>query len=249
MKIDLNCDMGEGCGHDAELLDLVSSANIACGFHAGDNETMRRTAEMAAEKGVAIGAHPGYKDRENFGRLEQSLAPKEVFDLVTEQIAIMTDVVFAAGAHLNHVKAHGALYNQAAGDRELAAAIAEAVAAFDKDLVLFGMSGTVCVTEAERCGLTVASEVFADRTYQSDGSLTPRTKQNALIQDDDTAVKQALQMICEGNVTATSGGIIPVRAETICLHGDGTHAVQFARAIRTALEKNGVTIRPISRTI
>jgi UPF0271 protein len=247
MKIDLNCDMGEGCGHDAELLDLVSSANIACGYHAGDAETMRITSEMAVEKNVAIGAHPGYKDRENFGRTEMSLSPKAVFHLVTEQLVLMNDAANAAGARLNHVKPHGALYNQAARDKELAAAIAEAVAAFDKDLVLFGLSGTVCIGEAERHGLLAASEVFADRTYRSDGSLTPRTEANALVQNDDDAVLQALQMVRESSVRATDGDIIPVRAETICLHGDGTHAVAFARAIRTSLEKKGVTIQAISR--
>ena len=249
MKIDLNCDMGEGCGHDAELLDLVSSANIACGYHAGDAVTMRRTAQMAVERGVAIGAHPGYKDRENFGRTEMSLSPQAIFDLVTEQIALMNDAAVAAGGHLGHVKPHGALYNQAARDRELAAAIAEAVAAFDKDLVLFGLSGTVCISEAERCGLSVASEVFADRTYQNDGSLTRRTESHALIQNVDEAVAQALQMVRDGSVTATDGKIVPVRADTICLHGDGSQAVQFARAIRIALERKGVTIARVSRTI
>lgn len=249
MKIDLNCDMGEGCGHDAELLDLVSSANIACGYHAGDAHTMRRTAEMAVERGVAIGAHPGYKDRENFGRTEMSLAPGEIFDLVSEQVILMNDAAVSAGGRLDHVKPHGALYNQAARDRELAAAIAEAVAAFDKGLVLFGLSGTVCITEAEKCGLTAASEVFADRTYQNDGSLTSRKEPNALVQDVDRAVAQALQMAEDGAVTTTDGKIVPVRADTICLHGDGAHAVQFARAIRTALAKKGVTIAAVRRTI
>ncbi|MBV9242841.1 MAG: 5-oxoprolinase subunit PxpA [Acidobacteria bacterium] len=249
MNIDLNCDMGEGCGHDAELLNLISSANIACGYHAGDATTMRLTAEMAVEKGVAIGAHPGYRDRENFGRTEMSLSPKEVFDLVTEQIALMNDATIAAGGKVVHVKPHGALYNQAARDRELAAAIAEAVAAFDKDLVLFGLSGSVCISEAEKCGLTAASEVFADRTYRNDGSLTPRTQSNALVENDDVAVAQALQMALEGEVASTTGDLIPVRAETICLHGDGAHAVEFATAIRTALLKKGVTISPVSRKI
>lgn len=247
MKIDLNCDMGEGCGNDAELLDLVSSANIACGYHAGDAATMRRTAEMAVEKGVAVGAHPGYNDRENFGRTEMFLSPKEVYTLITDQIGAMNETAVAVGTRLNHVKPHGALYNQAARDRELAAAIAEAVATFDKDLILFGLSGTVCITEAERCGLTAASEVFADRTYRNDGSLTPRTEPDALIDNDSDAVRQALQMVRNRRVTASDGSIVPVRAETICLHGDGPHAVNFAHAIRATLEKKGVTIRPISR--
>jgi UPF0271 protein len=249
MKIDINCDMGEGCGRDAELLDLVSSANIACGYHAGDRETMRRTAEMAVERNVAIGAHPGYEDRENFGRTEMSLSAKDVFDLVNDQLALMHDAAANVGGKLNHVKPHGALYNQAARDRELAAAIAEAVAAFDKNLVLFGLSGTVCISEAERCGLTAASEVFADRTYQNDGSLTPRTQTNALINNDSDATAQALEMVTRGRVRSTDGHVIPVRAETICLHGDGARAVEFARAIRSALSAAGVTIAAVARTM
>ena len=247
MKIDLNCDMGEGCGHDAELLDLVSSANIACGFHAGDDETMRRTAEMAIEKNVAIGAHPGYRDRVNFGRREMTLSPKEVFELVTDQIVQLDHLVKGAGGILNHVKPHGALYNQAARDSELAAAIADAVVAYDPDLVLFGLSGTICISEAERRGLRAASEVFADRTYQPDGSLTSRSLANALISDDDESVSQALRMVRDGVVASTDGTLVHVKAETICLHGDGLHAVPFARAIRTALEKNGVKIEPVYR--
>jgi len=247
MKVDLNCDMGEGCGHDAELLDLVSSANIACGLHAGDDETMRRTAEMAIEKNVAIGAHPGYRDRVNFGRREMTLSPKEVFELVTDQIVQLDHIVKGAGGILNHVKPHGALYNQAARDSELAAAIADAVVAYDPDLVLFGLSGTICISEAERRGLRAASEVFADRTYQPDGSLTSRSLANALISDDDESVSQALRMVRDGVVASTDGTLVHVKAETICLHGDGLHAVPFARAIRTALEKNGVKIEPVYR--
>jgi len=239
--------MGEGCGHDAELLELVSSANIACGYHAGDAETMRRTAEMAVEKGVAIGAHPGYNDKANFGRTEMSLSKKGVFDLVTEQIDLMNNAAVTAGGRLNHVKPHGALYNQAARDPELAAAIAEAVASFDNGLVLFGLSGTVCISEAEKRGLIAASEVFADRTYRSDGSLTPRTQQNALIDDNTKAVAQALRMVRAGQVVAIDGNTVPVRAETICLHGDGAHAVEFARAIRDALARERVTIAPMRR--
>ena len=210
---------------------------------------MLRTAELAIQKNVAIGAHPGYKDRENFGRTEMSLSTTQVFELVTEQISRMNDAAIAAGGYLAHVKPHGALYNQAAQDRELAAAIAEAVAAFNEDLVVFGVSGTVCIVVAERCGLTAASEVFADRTYTSEGTLTPRTQPNALIESDDAALAQALQMVREGSVRATDGAVIPVRAESICLHGDGAHAVQFARAIRAELERKGVTIQPISRTM
>jgi UPF0271 protein len=241
--------MGEGCPHDAELLGIVSSANIACGYHAGDAETMRRTVAMAAERGVAIGAHPGYADPANFGRNEMRIPSKDVFRLVYEQVDLMAQAAENAGAILNHVKPHGALYNQAARDPELAAAIAEAVAAYDDRLVIFGLSGTVCITEARRRGLETASEVFADRTYRSDGSLTPRTQPDALITDPDSAVAQALEMVCNGRVSAADGALVPVHAETICLHGDGPNAVEFARAIRHALEQNLVTIRPISRKI
>jgi len=246
MKVDLNCDMGEGFGNDAELLSVVSSANIACGFHAGDPETMRRTAEIAVEKGVAIGAHPGYPDRENFGRIEMSLSAREISDLITEQIGIMRDVAVAAGGALNHVKPHGALYNQAARDHELAAAIAEAVAAFDPQLVLFGLSGSVSITEAHRLGLRAASEVFADRTYRNDGSLTPRTDPNALISHEQRSIVQAMQMVRDQAVTATDGTLVKVTAETICLHGDGENALRFANVIRTTLERNGVRVRCIS---
>lgn len=245
VTIDLNCDMGEGCGNDAELMDYVTSANIACGFHAGDAATMRRTVETAIEKSVAIGAHPGYPDRENFGRVAMQMPPNQVFDIVTEQIAALNEITITAGGKLSHVKTHGALYNQAACDAELAAAIAEAVLHFDPKLVLFCLSGSLMILEAEKRGLSTASEVFADRTYQSDGSLTPRSQPNALIYETMTAVSQAIQMVNERTVATASGGTIPIRADTICIHGDGENALEFARAINHALKANGVEIRAL----
>ena len=245
MKIDLNCDMGEGCGNDAALMDHISSTNIACGFHAGDAETMKRTVEIAIEKGVAIGAHPGYRDRENFGRTAMQLSAAEVVEIVTEQIAALSEIATAAGGRLDHVKPHGALYNQAARDSELAAAIAEAVIAFDRNLVLYGLSGGDSIREAASRGLRTASEVFADRTYQSDGSLTPRSEPNALINDAEQAVAQVLQMVNAGTVTATDGTTTPIVADTICIHGDGAHALEFAKTINHALRENGIDIGPI----
>lgn len=238
LAVDINCDLGEGCGNDAELMKYITSANIACGYHAGDLDTMRRTVELAIANDVRIGAHPSYPDRENFGRTPMSLPPDEVRQIVTDQLAALEPICVELGGQLHHVKPHGALYNQAAKDRELAAAIADAVASFDRRLVLYGLSGSFLISEAESAGLRTASEVFADRTYRGDGTLTPRTEPNALIGDTRTAVGQVLQMIREQNVTAVSGETVPIRAETICIHGDGEHAVEFARAINQALSPN-----------
>jgi UPF0271 protein len=245
VKIDLNCDMGEGCGNDAELMNHVSSVNIACGFHAGDAATMLKTVKTAIEKGVAIGAHPGYDDRENFGRVSMSLPPDEVHDIVVEQITALREICEAAGGKLRHVKPHGALYNQAAKDKKLANAIAMAVKAVDENLILFGLSGSIMMDEAEKCGLAIASEVFADRTYQPDASLTPRSEPNALIKDTDAAVAQVLQMVKDRTVTATDGETIPITADTICIHGDGENALEFAKRIRRELIKNGIEINPV----
>jgi len=242
ITIDVNCDMGEGCGNDAELMKYISSANVACGFHAGDLQTMRTTVGLALEYGVAIGAHPGYPDRENFGRLPMKLSPKEIFDIVSEQILSLERVCSESGEVLQHVKPHGALYNRAAKDAELAAAIAEAVLHFDRRLILYGLSGSFLISEAEKVGLRCASEVFADRTYQPDRSLTPRSESNALIIDDGAAVAQALQMIRSGTVTAVNGGAITIKADTLCVHGDGAHSVDFATAIRNSLAENGVRV-------
>ena len=243
--IDLNCDLGEGCGNDEQLLDFVTSANIACGFHAGDATTMRETVEAAIRKNVAIGAHPGFPDRENFGRTSMNLTPQEIFDIVIYQVGAMKAICEAAGGRLHHVKPHGALYNQAAKNKDMSRAIAEAIRAIDSSLILYGGSQSELINEAENVGLNAASEVFADRTYQPDGSLTPRTMPNALITNSQDSINQALQMVETGAVTSLSGDNVPIRAETICLHGDGEHAVEFAVAIRKAFAEHGIEVRPV----
>ncbi len=246
LTVDLNCDVGEGCGHDAELLRLVSSANIACGYHAGDEETMRKTVELALENGVAIGAHPGYPDRENFGRVARDLTASDIIRIVTDQINALAEIVSAAGSKLTHIKPHGALYNQSARDPVLASVIARAIADLDDKLVLFGLSGSHSISEAEKIGLRTASEVFADRTYQSDGSLTPRTDPKALIKDQETASTQVLDMIKYGRVRSVDAIMIPIIAQTVCIHGDGENAVNFARAINRSLIQSSIEIKAIN---
>ncbi len=246
LVIDINCDLGEGCGNDAELMKYISSANIACGYHAGNADTMKRTVDLAIENGVAIGAHPSYGDRENFGRTEMNLSPKEVLDIVVKQVVALQNICNEVGAKLNHAKPHGALYNKSAKDVEIAQAIAFAVRAVDEHLVLYGLSGSHSIAVARKCGLRTASEVFADRTYQTDGSLTPRTEPTALIHDTDTAITQVLGMIKYGRVRSTDAIMIPIVADTVCIHGDGEHAVNFARIINSELRRNGVTILAIN---
>lgn len=245
--IDLNCDMGEGCGSDEVLLNFVTSANIACGFHAGDEDTMRRTAEAALAKSVAIGAHPSFPDRENFGRTDMNFSPEEVFDIVTEQVDAMQRICIELGATLHHVKPHGALYNMAANDAELASTIAYAVRLVDPKLILYGLSGSYLIAEAQKFGLKTASEVFADRTYTRDGKLTPRTQPNALIANTEQAIDQVLQMVIDGTVKSTIARIVPIVAETICIHGDGPHAAEFAKAVRHRLVEEGIEVRPIQK--
>lgn len=246
LSIDLNCDMGEGCGNDAELMRFVSSANIACGYHAGDADTMRRTVDLAIENDVVIGAHPGYRDRENFGRTVIRLSPDAVKEIVKEQIFALDEIAKAAGSKLGHIKPHGALYNQSAREPELAAAIAEGVAQYDKTLVLFGLSGSVSIDEGKRRGLRTASEVFADRTYRSDGSLTPRTEANALISDETAAVTQVMDMIKYGRVRTTNAIMISIVADTVCIHGDGEQAVTLASSIFHNLLNFGITVKPVN---
>ncbi len=243
--IDLNCDLGEGYANDAELMKLISSANVACGFHAGDIDTMKRTVELALTHNVAIGAHPGYADREGFGRNSYSSSPSDVFAIVREQILTLTDVCKDLDAKLHHVKPHGALYNQAARSPELATAIAESVRDVDATLILYGLAGSALISEAKAVGLTTASEVFADRTYALDGTLTPRSEPNALIDDVDRAASQVMEMIELGTVAATGGEMIPITAETICIHGDGPNAVTFARSIRNTLMTKGIRIQTV----
>ncbi|MEJ7863073.1 MAG: 5-oxoprolinase subunit PxpA [Pyrinomonadaceae bacterium] len=247
-SIDLNCDMGESfgawrMGNDTELMKYVSSVNIACGFHAGDATVMRKTVQTALEKGVAIGAHPSFPDLQGFGRREMSLSAQEIFDAVLYQVSALKGICEAFGAQLHHVKPHGALYNQAAKNSKIACAIGEAVKALDKNLIFYGLSGSFLISEAENAGLKTASEVFADRTYQADGSLTPRTEPNALIKTSEQAVAQVLQMVKEQTITAMSGESIALKAETVCIHGDGENAPELARTIREKLIDNNIQIQ------
>ena len=228
---DINADVGEGIGNDALLIPYIHEANIACGYHAGDIQTMNDTIELCIKHGVKIGAHPSYQDKENFGRTEMQLEEEELYDLIIQQLLILSEIASVNGQSLNHVKPHGALYNQSAKDPAIAKTISRAVKDFNEQLILFGLSGSHSITEAEKLGLKTANEVFADRTYQDDGSLTPRSRPGALIEERDIVVLQADQMINEGMVTTVSGKKIPVKADTICIHGDGKHAVEFAKAI------------------
>lgn len=246
-KIDLNCDMGESfgawkMGDDFALMDYVSSVNIACGFHAGDASVIRKTVEKAVEKNLAVGAHPSFPDLQGFGRREMKMSVSEIFDIVLYQVSAVKGICEAFGAKLRHVKPHGALYNQAAKDEKIAKAIAEAVKMIDKNLIFYGLSGSFLISEAEKIGLKTASEVFADRTYQADGNLTPRSLENALIEDAETSLNKVLQMINSQTVTAINGEIIPIKAETICIHGDGKNALEFAKIINKTLQNAGISI-------
>lgn len=227
--------MGEGIGNDELIMPYITSANIACGYHAGDESTMHQTILLAQKYTVNIGAHPSFLDRENFGRTEIKKSPQEVYELVFKQIKILQKIAADNNATVHHVKPHGALYNMAAKDKVLARTIAEALKDSDENLVLFGLSNSFLISEAKAIGLKTASEVFADRTYQDDGSLTPRTQPNALIEDTDEAIQQVLMMVKQGKVKTVSGKEISIVAETICIHGDGKNAVEFAKEIRTLL--------------
>ena len=242
-QIDLNCDMGEGMDNDAKLMPLISSANIACGFHAGNDSIMRATVALAKLSGVSIGAHPGFADKENFGRTEMQLSSNELYQLIWDQLALMQTVTQEAFVAMHHVKPHGALYNMAARDAVMARIICQAVKDFDANLILYGLSGSYLISEAKALGLTTASEVFADRTYQDNGSLTPRSQPNAMIHDQASSLAQVLQMIQEQSVVSVTGKIVDLSAETICIHGDGPHALSFAQQINTALQTASIKIQ------
>lgn len=248
LAIDLNCDMGESfgawsMGADLDILPYVTSANIACGFHAGDPATMRKTVAAALQHGVAIGAHPGLPDLAGFGRRTMDITPQEAYDMVVVQVGALAGVAASQGASLHHVKPHGALYNMAAKKPELAQAIARAVRDVDASLVFYGLASSALVQAGQQAGLKVAQEVFGDRTYQSDGSLTPRKQPNAMIEDATLSIRQVLRMITEGKIGTVQGVDIPVQAHTLCLHGDQPDAVAFAKSIRLALEEAGVQVR------
>ena len=235
LRCDLNCDMGEGMGNDAALMPYITSANIACGYHAGDEAMMHQTVQLAKSNGVAIGAHPSFPDRENFGRKKMDLTPDEVYNVVKAQITKLKAITLSDEVSLCHVKPHGALYNMAAKEAAIAGAIAKAVKEVDANLVLFGLSGSCLIREGKALGLQTKCEVFADRMYGDDGSLTPRTQKGALIENEARVLQQVLQMLNQNCVTTTSGKVIPITAETICLHGDGPNAVALAKALYKAL--------------
>lgn len=251
LTIDLNCDMGESfgawtMGQDADILPYVTSANIACGFHAGDPGTMRHTVKNALANGVAVGAHPGLPDLQGFGRRRMDITPDAAYDLIVVQVGALAAVAASQGAQLNHVKAHGALYNMASGNNALALAIAQAVFDVDPGLTLFALAGSAQVQAGHDVGLRVAQEVFADRSYQADGSLTARTQAGAMITDPQIALQQILTMIRQGKVVSTQGTDVAVQADTLCIHGDQPGAVLFARTIRQALEQEGIVVRRVN---
>jgi UPF0271 protein len=248
-RVDLNSDLGESfgawvMGRDAETLQSVTSANIACGFHAGDPRVMRETLRLARDAGVAAGAHPGLPDLVGFGRRDMAVSPAEVEDLVLYQIGALAAIAAAEGVVLRHVKAHGALYNMAVRDASLARAIARAVGAFDPRLVLFGLAGSVILEAGREAGLAVASEGFADRAYEPDGSLTPRSRPGAVIHDPGAVVDRAVRMVTEGRVTATDGSEIALQVDTLCTHGDTPGAQVLVRQLRAGLEGRGVVVMP-----
>jgi len=243
-RIDFNCDLGEG-GDDAAVLPYLSSANIACGFHAGDPSSMRATLEICLGHGVAIGAHPSLFDREGFGRRELDVTPSQAHALVLYQVGAMQALARAAGAALHHVKPHGALYNLSARSADIADAIARAVRDADPGLILVGLAASESTSAGERLGLRVAHEVFAERRYEADGRLTPRAMAGAVIEDLDDSLAQVRQLLRDGSVTTRTGERLPLRADTLCLHGDRADAADFARALHQALRAEGVAIRAI----
>jgi len=241
--IDINSDLGEGIGNDELIMPYISSANIACGYHAGDENTMRQTVELCKKYNVAIGAHPSYPDRENFGRTDMQLHPGEIYEMIIKQINSLEKIAAENDVAVHHVKPHGALYNMTARDKLLAPFVALAILDTNNKYILYGLSGSHLVKEGKNHGLKTASEVFADRTYKDDGTLSPRNKHGALIEDTDQAVAQVLQMVKEGTVTSITGKKVPIVAETICIHGDGEHAVEFVKAIYQALKQNNIAIK------
>jgi 5-oxoprolinase (ATP-hydrolysing) subunit A len=251
MRVDLNCDFGESfgiyrLGEEKEILRYVTSVNVACGFHAGDPLVMQKTVQMALEQKVAIGAHPGFPDLLGFGRRNMEVTPEEAYAYVIYQIGALSAFVKAEGGKMSHVKPHGALYNMAAKDAALAEAIAKAVYDVDPTLILYGLAGSELINAGKKIGLRTASEVFADRTYQQDGSLTPRSDPRALIVDEHEAVQQVLAMVKEKRVRSLQGIDVPIEAETICIHGDGKKAVLFAKRLYEALRKEGVDVCSIN---
>jgi 5-oxoprolinase (ATP-hydrolysing) subunit A len=250
LRVDLNADIGESfgiyrTGNDELLLRTITSGSIACGFHAGDPAVMRRTVRMAAQAGVSIGAHPGFPDLAGFGRREMSIEPLEIADLVLYQLGALSAIARAEGAALRHVKPHGALYNMSVRRADTAEAIARAVASFDDTLVLVGLPGSELLSAASRLGLSVAAEGFADRSYEQDGSLTPRHVAGAVVSAPGHAAERAVRMVRDGKVTARDGSTFSLNVDTVCVHGDTPGAADLAAAVRAGLEEAGVTVAPM----
>lgn len=241
--VDLNVDLAEGCGNDQRLLQLVTSANVACGIHAGDYNEMRKAILWAKANGVRIGAHPSFPDRENFGRTNMQLPAEELQACLRYQLGAIKALCDAENVPLQYVKPHGALYNQAAKEPALATLIAKTIKAFDPNLKLMGLSGSLMLDVAKVQGLDVIAEVFADRRYLSDGSLVPRSRSDALVESDEEAIAQVLQMVEQQTVTSVEGVVVPIQADSICLHGDGTYAVEFAEKIRIALAERNIQVQ------
>ncbi|MCZ4058979.1 5-oxoprolinase subunit PxpA [Pantoea sp. LMR881] len=245
MKIDLNADLGEGSNSDRALLQLVSSANIACGFHAGDAQTMLQSVRWAKEFGVAIGAHPSFPDRENFGRTAMQLPPETLYAQMIYQIGALKSLAESEGERLVHVKPHGMLYNQAAADAGLADTLAQAIKAVDANLILVGLANSESIRAAVHHGLRIREEVFADRGYLKSGALVPRGQPGALIEEEALAIEQTLTMVQQGKVKSISGDWVAVNAQTVCLHGDGAHALQFAQRLRDAFAQHQVAVSSV----
>lgn len=253
MRVDLNADVGEGAaggalGQDPALMQFVTSANVACGFHAGDPGIMRATIELARAHGVAVGAHPGFPDLEGFGRRELQVAPRDVEDFVVYQVGALAAIAAAQGVRLQHVKPHGALFNMAVRDAALADAVARATAMIDTSMMLFGLPGSELNAAGRRAGLKTACEAFADRAYQPDGALVSRQLPGAVIHDADVVVQRAVRMVREQAVEAIDGSIVPLIVDTICVHGDTPGAADLAARIRAALIAAGIEVKAVSRT-
>ncbi|MCJ1785873.1 5-oxoprolinase subunit PxpA [Staphylococcus warneri] len=250
MQIDLNCDLGEAFGNysfggDKDILPLITSANIACGFHAGDANVMNETIQLAKRHNIDIGAHPGLPDLQGFGRRKLDMSPEEVYNIVVYQLGALNGFCQIHDVKMNHVKPHGALYQMGAKDKSIASAIAQAVYDFDKTLVFVGLANTLLISEAKKLGLKTASEVFADRRYEDDGQLVSRKEPDAVISDSDEALNQVVKMVTENKVISKNNKEITLQADTICVHGDGAHALEFVTKIREKLTKEGIDIQSL----
>ena len=250
MQIDLNCDLGEAFGNysfggDKDILPLITSANIACGFHAGDANVMNETIQLAKRHNIGIGAHPGLPDLQGFGRRKLDMSPEEVYNIVVYQLGALNGFCQIHDVKMNHVKPHGALYQMGAKDKSIASAIAQAVYDFDKTLVFVGLANTLLISEAKKLGLKTASEVFADRRYEDDGQLVSRKEPDAVISDSDEALNQVVKMVTENKVVSKNNKEITLQADTICVHGDGAHALEFVTKIREKLTKEGIDIQSL----